>query len=226
MSVLRRFILAVFWLLTPVFAAAQTIGTINFNFDSSELDATALAEIQSIADQLNAAQSYKPTVVVGYTDAVGAPSYNIGLGQRRAQAVADALVAAGAPVDRIGTIESRGENELLVAVATAERANRRVTVTLGDMLAACRSYRSIALDRKAIGDALQADLVARLQTAVQSQRQFRVSGGNSDAYQMAGAAREDCTAAVGYAAGAERKLEYAKRCFCSSARLSVALGQL
>ncbi len=222
-NALRWMMLAVFIVFSSQ-AVAQTFGTVNFDFDSAELDATALAEVQEIAERLKATTSYKPSVVVGYTDAVGSNAYNDNLGLRRAQAVANALIAAGAPVDRVGTIESRGKRELLVAVATPERANRRVTVGLEDILAACRSYRDVALTSASVGAALQTDIEARLSNAVTVLAQLQSNGSNGAAYQMAGAAREDCGIAAGYIADADRKVEYAKRCFCNAARLDKALG--
>ncbi|MBA5764753.1 OmpA family protein, partial [Vibrio sp. 404] len=104
------------------------LGTVLFDFDSASLDAEAATQVRAIAEALEATPSYKPTIVVGYTDAVGSTGYNLALGQRRAQTVADALTAQGVPVSRIGTIASRGEADLVVAVATAERRNRRVNV--------------------------------------------------------------------------------------------------
>ncbi|MDB6178719.1 OmpA family protein [Paracoccus sp. Z330] len=208
----------------PVMGFAQDIGTVNFQFDSDQLDAEGRQQVEAIAQKLIAAQSYKPSVVIGYTDAVGSNAYNLDLGRRRAQTVANALIALGAPVDRIDHVESRGENELLVNVATAQRSNRRVTVTLDDMLAACRSYREIQLSQSNIGASLEQDLRQKLATAVQQYQSFAATGGNGPAYQMAGAAREDCGIAVGFDGGASRKLEYSKRCLCSYARLSVAMG--
>ncbi|MEM9127702.1 MAG: OmpA family protein [Pseudomonadota bacterium] len=207
-----------------VMAAAQSFGTVNFDFDSTELDAEARAELQVIAQRITAASSYKPTVVVGYTDAVGSTGYNDGLGLRRARAVADALVALGVPVSRIGTVSSRGERELLVAVTTPERRNRRVNVTLDDLLAACRTYREINITPASVGDALQSDLRARLSEALDFFEQLEASGANGPAFQMAGAAREDCASAVGYRRDAARKAEYAQKCICNSARMRVALN--
>ena len=221
-----RFIAALcLTLALPLAAAADTLGTVNFAFDSDVLDAEARDEISQIAARLTENPSYKPTVVVGHTDAVGSTGYNDGLGLRRAQRVANALVAAGVPVARVGDVESRGENELLVAVSTAQRANRRVTVRLDDMLAACRSWRGINVTRASVGPELQGDLTARLNEAVAAYQRFGTDGGNGPAFQMAGAAREDCGIAVGFGDAEARKVEYAQRCLCSSARLRVALGQ-
>ncbi|MCV6825175.1 MULTISPECIES: OmpA family protein [Halocynthiibacter] len=219
-----RFLIFLLCAIFPLAVKAQDIGTVNFEFDSFALDANSQAQIAEIAEKLKAQQSYKQTVVVGYTDAVGSNSYNQSLGQKRATAVAQALVALGVPVARIGSVKSRGENDLVVKVATAERANRRVTVTLDDILAACRSYRSINISQSSVGDELQADLTARLQKAAGYLKSLEKSGRNGSAYQMAGAAGEDCNVAVGLKADSERKVEYAKRCFCSSARMEVALG--
>lgn len=207
-------------------AHAQEIGTVNFDFDSAELDATAMAKIEEIANKLKSIDSYKPTVVVGYTDAVGSAGYNLGLGQRRANAVANALTAHGVPVDHVGLVESRGENDLLVSVATPERRNRRVNVTLEQMMAACQNYRAIPLTQQSIGNELQADLKARLTTAATSFQQFQSDGLNTAAFQVAGTARETCEIAVAYDMGAYRKLEYSQRCFCNAARLDVALGKI
>ncbi len=37
--------------------------------------------------------------------------------------------------------------------------------------------------------------------------------------------QDDCSQAVGFDGGSLRKVEYAKRCFCSSARMRTALGR-
>lgn len=219
-----KYVLALI-LLIPAASFAQEFGTVNFKFDSDQLDSEGQRQVSEIAEKLKSVQSYKPTVVVGYTDAVGTSSYNLDLGQRRANRVASALIALGVPVDRIGSTSSRGKNDLLIAVATAERQNRRVTVKLEDILAACRSYREITLSQDAIGDELQTDLSTRLSEAVAYYEQFTNSGNNGPAFQMAGAAREDCSNAVGLDRKSVRKIEYAKKCFCNSARLRVALGQ-
>lgn len=213
-----------FSILVPSLLSAQLFGTVNFDFDSDQLDAQARQKVAEIAEALKSVDTYKPTVIVGYTDAVGGNSYNNNLGLRRAQAVANALRASGVPVERVGKTETRGKNELLVAVTTPERANRRVTVGLEDILAACRSYREIPLSTADVGDALQNDLVTRVSEAAGYYSQLTSNGANGSAFQMAGAAREDCEQAVGFNRDAIRKVEYAKKCFCSSARMKVALG--
>jgi len=210
--------------LLPFGVAAETFGTVNFNFDSDQLDAQGQQQVAEIADRLKAVDSYKPTVVIGFTDAVGSTGYNQDLGQRRANTVAAALVAAGVSVDQIGSVASRGKTDLLIEISTADRRNRRVTVGLAEILAACRSYRDVQLSEASVGDELQRDLVNRLGVAAAQVNQLTGSGQNGPAFQMAGAAREDCGKAVGLGASSVRKVEYSKRCFCSFARLEVALG--
>ncbi|WP_170527905.1 OmpA family protein [Ruegeria arenilitoris] len=195
----------------------------NFNFDSDQLDAEGRQQVAEIAERLKAINSYKPTVVVGYTDAVGSTGYNQGLGQRRANTVARAFIEAGVPVDEIGSISSRGKSDLLIAVTTADPRNRRVTVGLAEILAACRSYRDVQLTEAAVGDELQNDLMQRVGEASARRTQLEGSRRNSPAFQMAGAAREDCGKAAGLATDSIRKVEYAKRGFCSYARLEAAL---
>jgi len=165
-KLLGRVFAVFFTLITfaPVLSA-QEIGIIHFRFDSDQLDEESRAQVSVIVERLTENPSYKPTIVVGYTDAVGSSSYNQGLGLRRAKRVASALVAAGVPVSRIGPVSSRGKNDLVVAVATAERRNRRVNVSLDDMLAACHSYREIDLNPAGFGEEFQSDLKTRLEEA-------------------------------------------------------------
>lgn len=225
LPMLPRSLLALLLLVsTGLEARAQELGTVLFDFDSATLDATANAQVTSIAQALRDAPSYKPNVVVGHTDAVGSSAYNQSLGQRRAQAVADALVLQGVPVSRIGTVESRGEGDLLISVATPERRNRRVVVGLDDLLSACRSYRDVDLNPAGFGDAFEMDLQARLAEAVNAYQRFSSAGTNGPAFQMAGAAKYDCGVAAGLGQNETRKLEYGQKCFCNSARLRVALA--
>lgn len=221
---LTRILCVLVWALSASSLAANDIGTVNFDFDSAVLDETAQAEIARIATRLKENPSYKQTVVIGYTDAVGGLNYNDRLGQRRANAVAAALRAQGVDVDRIGDVSSRGKRELLVSIAGPERLNRRVTVSLGDIMAACRSYREIPLTQTSVGEELQQDLEARLLEAVNTYTELAALRRDGSAFQMAGSAREDCTIAVSYDADALRKVEYAQKCFCSSARMRVALN--
>lgn len=71
--------------------------------------------------------------LVGYTDPRGEDDYNYLLGQRRADSVKDAIVAAGLPGQRVGTT-SRGENDATGQDEPGWAEDRRVEVQIGDVL--------------------------------------------------------------------------------------------
>lgn len=60
--------------------------TVNFDFDSAELPDEAQSALDAVASDLQQNLNYM-ALVTGYTDATGDELYNIGLAQRRAQAV-------------------------------------------------------------------------------------------------------------------------------------------
>ena len=101
---------------------------IYFDFDSSEIRSefnAALAEHARVLTQ-------NPTVRVrleGHTDERGSPEYNIGLGERRAQAVRRALMLQGAADAQLSTV-SYGEERPAVSGQTEEAwsQNRRVEI--------------------------------------------------------------------------------------------------
>ncbi len=70
-------------------------------------------------------------VIIGHTDSVGDPEYNMGLSLRRAEAVRDYLVSTGAPEDILRVV-GRGANDPIASNDTKEgRAlNRRVEVVV------------------------------------------------------------------------------------------------
>jgi outer membrane protein OmpA-like peptidoglycan-associated protein len=69
--------------------------------------------------------------VIGHTDSDGSAAFNIGLSERRANAVADVLQADGVPFNRLQTI-GRGEEEPIATNLTEEgkARNRRVEVVI------------------------------------------------------------------------------------------------
>jgi len=102
-------------------------------FDWNKADITP--EAASILD--NAAQAYSTTgqaqvMLAGYTDTSGSASYNVGLSQRRADAVKTYLAGKGVP-DGVMTTQAYGETHLLVQTADGVREpqNRRVEITFG-----------------------------------------------------------------------------------------------
>lgn len=118
-----------------ILRGAPAAGTgIHFASGSTALDAEAIRTIDSaVATYRMATQAGSPArlIVTGNTDTVGNPRNNLVLSQRRADAVAKALVARGVPAKSIVT---RAEGERGLAVQTgnqvANRMNRRVDIVL------------------------------------------------------------------------------------------------
>ena len=73
-------------------------------------------------------------VIAGFTDNVGTAEYNLGLGQRRAQAVADILISEGVSAGRLEVV-SYGKERPIADNSTEEgRArNRRVEFHIGEV---------------------------------------------------------------------------------------------
>ncbi len=99
-----------------------------FDFNSANLTPPSLMILDSVADIL----TKRPNVnieVRGYTDSRGADNYNLGLSQRRAEAVRDYLIEKGAPAQRL-TAVGFGEADPIADNTSEEgRAlNRRVSL--------------------------------------------------------------------------------------------------
>lgn len=108
------------------FAAAVT-NTVNFAFNSAQLDPQSRAILR---EQANFIRQY-PEVrfrVYGHTDAVGSTGYNKQLGLRRARAVVNYFATQGISRSRLEAVVSYGETQPLVVTQGRERRNRR-TVT-------------------------------------------------------------------------------------------------
>ena len=92
-------------------SSAGDLRTVNFEFNSAALSATALDVLQGNADFLQ----NNPTVTVqveGHCDERGGVQYNIALGERRANTVRDHLVSLGIGSDRISTISYGKERHI------------------------------------------------------------------------------------------------------------------
>ncbi len=72
----------------------DTSSAVYFQRRSVELTPDALATITQNAERLKGDGSAS-VMLIGYTDEVGSPSYGVALAQRRASAVADALIGMG-----------------------------------------------------------------------------------------------------------------------------------
>jgi OmpA-OmpF porin, OOP family len=102
-----------------------------FEWDRSNLNQAGLETIDAAiarARQCNIGD----VIVVGHADTSGSTQYNLGLSERRASVVRDALVARGVPAGSVRT-EARGETDLARATrdGVREPLNRRVAVTIG-----------------------------------------------------------------------------------------------
>ena len=107
-------------------AAAAAAGTVfYFNFDSSSLTDEARAQVDA---HVAAMQGNNDSIrLEGHTDERGTREYNLALGERRANAVRDYMVANGVPSYRIETVSYGEENP--VAYGSGEsnwQQNRRV----------------------------------------------------------------------------------------------------
>lgn len=93
-----------------------------FDFDKSNLRPEGREVVNSVVNSLQANPNDTLTVV-GHTDSIGTDEYNMGLGQRRANTVRDAIVAGGINANRVNAV-SRGESE--PAVPNDSPANRQL----------------------------------------------------------------------------------------------------
>jgi outer membrane protein OmpA-like peptidoglycan-associated protein len=113
----------------PVPPAAKTY-LVFFDWDKYNLTPRATQIIAQAASDSHT-QSTTTIDVSGYTDTSGTPTYNQGLSERRAKAVAAQLVTDGVPMSEIA-IHAYGETHLLVATGPGVREpqNRRVEIVL------------------------------------------------------------------------------------------------
>ena len=109
---------------------AQVGNTVYFGFDSSEL----AGEAQATLDRQAAFLNVNPTMVViieGHADERGTREYNLALGDRRAVAVRDYLLAKGLNAARVRTV-SYGKERPAVSGSNEEAwaKNRRAATVL------------------------------------------------------------------------------------------------
>ena len=78
-----------------------------FGFDSFAIGGGEKGKIQEVAEFLRSASN--TLIIAGFTDERGTPEYNRGLGERRAQAVREALIHAGVDGSKIQTVSFGAE---------------------------------------------------------------------------------------------------------------------
>ena len=108
-----------------VFGPSDPPYLVYFQERSTQLDPQARGLIVLAARRANDDPA-APVDVVGYTDSAGSPPADVVLSQRRAQAVADALLANGVAANRLVLI-GRGQ-----AGSDPGVASRRVEITVGN----------------------------------------------------------------------------------------------
>lgn len=104
--------------------------TVFFDFDSSNLSDGANVIAKLAADHLVKLGGGSISIV-GHTDTSGSADYNMGLSQRRAAAVKDALVGLGVSASAIST-DAVGESGLLDETGDGVKSpqNRRATISI------------------------------------------------------------------------------------------------
>src|SRR5690242_3292326 len=108
--------------------AATAGDRVVFAFNRSDISAEAQQILQRQAEWLRRYANVSVTIE-GHCDERGTREYNLALGERRANAAKNVLVAAGIPASRISTI-SYGKERPIVPGSTEEAyAQNRVAIT-------------------------------------------------------------------------------------------------
>jgi outer membrane protein OmpA-like peptidoglycan-associated protein len=105
-------------------------GNITFATDSADIASSFYSPLNNLATSFRQ-YNQNSIEIVGHTDSTGNHAYNMSLSQRRAQSVANYLMAQGVDASRLST-RGAGPDQPVASNATADgRAqNRRVEVTL------------------------------------------------------------------------------------------------
>lgn len=109
-----------------------TLGEVLFSFDSAELRSGTERSLGRLADYLNA-HSEQKILIEGHTDSTGSADYNLGLSERRADAVTQALVQRGVDASRIRSMGLGEDYPVADNGTSAGRSeNRRVEVIIAE----------------------------------------------------------------------------------------------
>jgi peptidoglycan-associated lipoprotein len=77
--------------------------TVHFDFDRANVSAGEAAKVQEVASKFKTENPESDLLVEGHCDERGTEEYNRSLGERRALAIRELLVAAGVPADHVHT---------------------------------------------------------------------------------------------------------------------------
>lgn len=100
-----------------------------FDFDSARLKPAMMSALDDVAARIAASRGNETLSVVGHTDSSGSETYNQGLSERRAQAVADYLAGQGVDSSRVSA-SGMGETSPIADNGTSDgrSRNRRVEI--------------------------------------------------------------------------------------------------
>jgi len=106
------------------------LGDVNFAFDSAVLKPNAKENIDKAVAHIQK-MSDETFELLGHTDSIGTEEYNLGLSQRRADAVRNAMIELGVAPERL-TARGYGESKPIATNSTKEgRAENRRVELLG-----------------------------------------------------------------------------------------------
>jgi len=108
--------------------AATAGDRVFFQFDSSEINSEGQQILQRQAEWLRRYANVTVTIE-GHCDERGTREYNLALGERRANAAKNVLVAAGIPASRVSTISYGKERPIAPGSTEDAYAQNRVAVT-------------------------------------------------------------------------------------------------
>jgi len=107
---------------------AHQVQDIHFDYDKSDIRPEDQSILQADANALKTIFSMDPNFIVqieGNCDERGSAEYNLALGDRRAQAARDGLVALGVPADKLHTISYGKERPICVEASEECYARNR-----------------------------------------------------------------------------------------------------
>lgn len=104
---------------------------VQFAFDSSDILPQARAQLDQLAEGLRQLPASRKVVIEGHTDATGTEAYNLGLSERRAEAVKRYLVLFHGFDEARFRTSGFGKSQLLNESDPAAPENRRVQFRAG-----------------------------------------------------------------------------------------------
>lgn len=118
--------------LAKLYSSMPKMLIIGFEFDDTKFTAdqptgNSVAEIRAWISKYPSSM----VIVIGHTDFIGTPEYNMDLGMKRANVIRDFLIESGIPGERI-IAASRGEDQPVGPHITAEgrKQNRRAEIVI------------------------------------------------------------------------------------------------